>query len=574
MTDAGSPSPVSSAPNSATNTAPTDATAQADAAAARRSPIVPLVDLHGRSPWSILPPLILGFFMIMLDTTIVNIAVPTLVQDLDASLVAVGWVTSAYLLSYATLLLLAGRLGDRFGSRRVFIGGLVVFTVASAACGFAGHIALLIAARAVQGIGAALMTPQTMAMITRVFPPERRGAAMGLWGATAGVATIAGPLLGGVFVEYMSWEWIFFINVPVGVVALWFALRNLPKLERHRTSFDVVGVVLSVLGLGAFVFGIQEGSTYDWGTIAGPISVWSVIGLGVLILVVFLWWQARLGEAALLPLRLFRNRTFTLANVSGMTISFAMIGIFFPLTIFLQSILGLSPIETALLNLPSSLISGVVAPLAGRLSDRVPGKWVVSAGFAMIAISVGVIAWLIQPDLVAWHLIFPMLLFGAGTGSVFSPLANLATSGLDGRTAGAGAGAFNTTRQVGGVLGSAVIVSALTSRLASRLPEAAEAASGQLPADYRQSFVDGITQAASAGSFSGESGGAASFPLPDGVPDAVKQQIDAVVTSVIHQGFASAVTDTMIVVTAVLVIGFFTALLIPATRPGHLSPRQ
>src|SRR4051794_34067596 len=171
-----------------------------------------LVDLHGRSPWSILPPLCLGFFMIMLDTTIVNVAVPTLMRELDADVVAVGWVNSAYLLSFAVLLLVTGRLGDRFGPRPMFVAGLIVFTLTSLACGLAPNIGVLIGARALQGIGAALMTPQTMSMITRVFPAAKRGAAMGVWGATAGVATIAGPVLGGALVESWGWEWIFFVN--------------------------------------------------------------------------------------------------------------------------------------------------------------------------------------------------------------------------------------------------------------------------------------------------------------------------------------------------------------------------
>ena len=192
-----------------------------------------LVDLHGRSPWSILPALCLGFFMIMVDTTIVNIAIPTLQTSFDADLTSVGWVNSAYLLTFATLLLVTGRLGDRFGPRPVFIIGLVIFTLASLACGLSGTIGLLIAARAVQGIGAALMTPQTMSMITRVFPPQKRGAALGIWGAVAGVATIAGPVLGGILVESAGWEWIFYINIPVAVVALWFAVTRLPDAA-HR----------------------------------------------------------------------------------------------------------------------------------------------------------------------------------------------------------------------------------------------------------------------------------------------------------------------------------------------------
>ncbi|WP_435739002.1 DHA2 family efflux MFS transporter permease subunit [Cellulosimicrobium sp. PMB13] len=527
-------------------------------APAPRAGVVPLVDLHGRSAWSILPPLILGFFMIMVDTTIVNIAVPTLQRELDASLVAVGWVNSAYLLSYAVLLLLAGRLGDRYGPKPVFIAGLVVFTLASAWCGLSGSIGMLVAARVVQGVGAALMTPQTMAMITRVFPATQRGAAMGLWGATAGVATIAGPLLGGVFVETWGWEWIFFVNVPVGVVALWLGLTRLPRLATNKRTFDVLGVVLSVVGLFAVVFGLQEGGTYDWGTITGVVTVWGVIGLGLAVLVAFVWWQHRLGDGALLPLKLFRSRTFSLANVAGMSVSFAMIGIFFPLTIFLQSILGLSPLHAALINLPGSLVSGIVAPIAGRLSDRVPAKWVVATGFGVLAVAVGWLAAVVAPGASVGAILAPMTLFGIGTGCVFSPLANLATSGLDARTAGAGAGAFNTTRQVGGVIGSAAVVATLTARLAVTLPAAAQDAAASLPEAVRQPFLDGFASAG--GSLEGGSG----MPdLPAGVPDDVARQVGEAATSAFHAGFATAAGQTLAVTAAVLVVGLACALGMP-----------
>ncbi len=546
-------------------TTPPERTDATTVAAATGTPdagsrVVPLVDLHGRSAWSILPPLILGFFMIMVDTTIVNIAVPTLQTELDASLVAVGWVNSAYLLSYAVLLLLAGRLGDRYGPKPVFVAGLVVFTAASAWCGLSGSIGMLVAARVVQGIGAALMTPQTMAMITRVFPPRQRGAAMGLWGATAGVATIAGPLLGGVFVESWGWEWIFFVNVPVGAVALVLALTRLPRLATNKRSFDVLGVVLSVVGLFAVVFGLQEGGTYDWGTIVGPITVWRVIGLGVLVLVGFVLWQHHLRDDALLPLRLFRSRNFSLANVAGMSVSFAMIGIFFPLTIFLQSILGLSPLHAALVNLPGSLVSGIVAPLAGRLSDRFPAKWVVATGFGLLAIAIGWLAAVVGPGVPVVTIVAPMTLFGIGTGCVFSPLANLATSGLDQATAGAGAGAFNTTRQVGGVIGSAAIVATLTARLAVELPAAARVAAASLPEQFRQQFVDGFVEAG--GSLQGGQEGG--FPVPSGVPDDVARQISDAATTALHQGFAAAVGQTLAVTTAVLVLGLVSALVMSA----------
>jgi EmrB/QacA subfamily drug resistance transporter len=547
-----------------TPTTPPERTAAAGAADTG-SRVVPLVDLHGRSAWSILPPLILGFFMIMVDTTIVNIAVPTLQRELDASLVAVGWVNSAYLLSYAVLLLLAGRLGDRYGPKPVFVVGLAVFTLASAWCGLSGSIGMLIAARVVQGVGAALMTPQTMAMITRVFPPRQRGAAMGLWGATAGVATIAGPLLGGVFVESWGWEWIFFVNVPVGVVALWLALTRLPRLATNKRSFDVLGVVLSVVGLFAVVFGLQEGETYDWGTIVGPITVWGVIVVGLLVLAGFVVWQHHLGDGALLPLRLFHSRNFSLANVAGMSVSFAMIGIFFPLTIFLQSILGLSPLHAALVNLPGSLVSGIVAPLAGRLSDRVPAKWVVATGFGTLAVAIGWLAAVVGPGVSVVTIVLPMTLFGIGTGCVFSPLANLATSGLDQRTAGAGAGAFNTTRQVGGVIGSAAIIATLTARLSVELPAAARDAAASLPEQFRQQFVDGFAQAGGALQ-GGQEGG---FQVPPGVPDDVARQVSDAATTAFHQGFAAAVGQTLAVTAAVLVVGFVSAVVMSSRHVEH-----
>lgn len=525
-----------------------------------------LVDLHGRSPWSILPALCLGFFMIMVDTTIVNIAIPSLVAAFDADLTAVGWVNSAYLLTFATLLLVTGRLGDRFGPRPVFVVGLVIFTVTSLLCGLSGSIEQLIVARALQGVGAALMTPQTMSMITRVFPPQKRGAAMGLWGAVAGVATITGPVLGGLLVETVGWEWIFYVNIPVGIVALVLALRTLPALPTANRSFDGLGVLLSVVGMFLVVFGIQEGATYDWGTITGPITVWGVVGAGVLVLVGFVLWQRHRGSDALLPLTLFHHRNFSLSNVAGAAVSFAMIGIFFPFTLFLQEVLGLSPLHAALVGLPGSLLSGVVAPFAGRLSDRVAGKWVVAGGFGVLTVAITWLAVAIQPDAPVWQLVLPMTLFGIGTGALFSPLANLATSGLDGRTAGAGAGAFNTTRQIGGVIGSAAIVAMLTSRLAVTIPAAARAAADQVPEQFRQAFVDGF-------STGGFASGAAP-QLPSSVPADVAQQVGLIAQQAVHSGFATAVTQTMLLAVAVLVIGFVSSVAMHGGRPVHAVPEM
>ena len=242
--------------------------------------------MNPRSPWPALWALVVGFFMILIDTTIVSVANPAIKAALDPhtnNLDNVVWVTSAYLLAYAVPLLVTGRLGDRFGPKRVYLVGLVIFTLASVWSGLSGSLDMLIAARAAQGIGAALMTPQTMAVITRTFPPERRGAAMGLWGGTAGVATLVGPLLGGLLVDASGWEWIFFINVPVGIVAFVLAWMLVPNLETHAHRFDLVGVAMSAAGLFLIVFGLQEAAAYNWGVIWGPVSVWGLIGAGIVI---------------------------------------------------------------------------------------------------------------------------------------------------------------------------------------------------------------------------------------------------------------------------------------------------
>jgi EmrB/QacA subfamily drug resistance transporter len=530
----------------------------------------PLVDLKGRSPWSVLPPLVLGFFMIMVDTTIVNIAVPSIQKALDADLTDVGWVNSGYLLSFAVLMLPAGRLGDRYGPRGLFMFGLVVFTAASVACGFASSIGILIAARVIQGVGAAAMTPQTMAVITRVFPAKSRGAALGVWGMVAGLATIAGPVLGGLLVESWGWEWIFWVNIPVGIVAIVWAVVTVPHLETHKRYFDVAGSVLAVVGLFLLVFGLQEGETYDWGTVTGPINIWSIIGAGVVVLAVFVFWQHRLGEKALLPLRLFHYRNFSLANVSAFMISFAMLGIFFPLTIFLQSILGMSPLQAALVNLPASLLSGVVAPFAGRLSDRINGKWVVAVGFGFIAVSLMLVYAVLTPDVSEATLIWCMIPFGLGTGLVVAPMVNLATAGRDHRTAGAGAGAFNTIRQVGSVVGSAAIVAMLTGRLSTTIPDAARSVASSLPGDLQQPFAK-IFSGGEVSADTIQQG----FEPPAGVTGEAARRIGAAAQQAVGDGFTVAVKDTLLLVVGALVVGGVAALFMSRTRKaGGAAPAQ
>src|SRR5438128_9004647 len=267
---------------------------------------------QAKNEWLVLVFLSLGFFMILLDTTIVNIAIPAMISGLNSSLDQILWVVNAYLLAYAVLLITAGRLGDFFGPRPLFALGLIIFTVASALCGLSQDGNQLIAARILQGIGGAILTPQTLSIITIIFPPERRGAAFGIWGAVAGVAAITGPTLGGFLVTYIDWRWIFYVNVPVGLIALAGALFVIPDLRpgrRHR--FDLVGVALASAALFLIVFGLVEGQRYDWGAIWGAITIPEIIAAGIVLLLVFVAFERR-HEEPLLPLDLFANRNFSI----------------------------------------------------------------------------------------------------------------------------------------------------------------------------------------------------------------------------------------------------------------------
>ncbi|GAA4346192.1 DHA2 family efflux MFS transporter permease subunit [Angustibacter luteus] len=451
------------------------------------------------NPWPALWALVLGFFMILVDSTIVSVATPAILRDLDADVNQVVWVTSAYLLAYAVPLLITGRLGDRLGPKNLYLAGLALFTLASLWCGLTGTIEQLIIARVFQGFGAALMTPQTMAVITRTFPATQRGRAMSLWGAVAGVATLVGPILGGVLVDGLGWEWIFFINVPIGVLGFVLAWRLVPKLETHSHQFDLLGVALSAIGMFLLVFGIQEGETYDWGTIKGPITVWSLIIAGILVLALFLFWQSRNKNEPLLPLTLFKDRNFSLANVGISSVGFTITAMAFPLMLWAQVARGLSPTRSALLLVPMAVITSALAPFVGKLTDRVHPRYIAGFGLFCLPVSLLWLSAVLSPTAPIWHMLLPIALLGVANGFMWAPLGTTATRNLPMNQAGAGAGVYNTTRQVGAVLGSAAIAALMQSRLAIELPGAGAAATGaafdgKLPTVALQGFSDAMAQ--------------------------------------------------------------------------------
>ncbi len=449
------------------------------------------------NPWPALWAVCVGFFMILVDTTIVSVATPTILSALHTDVDAVVWVTSAYLLAYAVPLLVTGRLGDRFGPRRMYLVGLAVFTVASLWCGLTGTIGGLIVARVVQGLGASVMMPQTMAIITRTFPSESRGRAMSLWGSVAGAATLVGPILGGVLVDGFGWEWIFFVNVPIGVVGLVLAARLVPELPTKVKRIDLLGVVLSAVGLFLLVFGIQEGQTYRWGTIAGPISVWSLIGAGVVVLALFLVWQARNTREPLLSLRLFRDRNFSLASLAIAAVGFGVTAMAFPFMLYAQGVLGLSPTRSALLFVPMAVISGALAPYVGRLTDRAHPRWVAGFGLASFVVGLVWLAGVMGADTPIWELLLPIALIGVANGFMWAPISTSATRNLPMDQAGAAAGVYNTTRQIGAVLGSAGIAALMQARLAAELPGGGQVDSvaSALPPSLRAGFSAAMGQA-------------------------------------------------------------------------------
>ncbi|WP_256819643.1 DHA2 family efflux MFS transporter permease subunit [Dietzia sp. Die43] len=412
-----------------------------------------------RDAWKALAALVIGFFMILVDQTIVAVATDAFVTQLGATTNQVIWVTSAYLLAYVVPLLFTGRLGDQIGPRRVSIAGLVLFTGASLWCGLAPDIETLIVARVFQGFGAALLTPQSLSVITRVFAPARRGAAMGAWGAVAGIASVVGPVFGGVLIDAFDWRWIFFVNIPFGVLAVVLVWLWVPVLETRSRSYDVAGIVLSAVGMFLLVFGIQQGEEHGWGgTTAGFIAA-GVVGLAV-----FMWWQSRVRTEPLVPLRLFRDRNFSIGTFGVSTIGFVTAGTMVPLMFYLQGVKELSPTRAGMMLLPMALIAGVLAPLVGRWADRLDPRIFTGIGYFSYAVSLFWLALVMDAQTSIPVLLGPIALMGVANGCVWAPTSSTAMRRLELASAGAGSGVYNTTRQVGAVLGSAAIGAVVQAR--------------------------------------------------------------------------------------------------------------
>lgn len=409
--------------------------------------------------WRALVALCIGFFMILLDQTIVAVATPDFQSALNADYSQVLWVTSVYLLTYAVPLLVTGRLGDQIGPKNVYVAGMVVFTLSSLGCGLAPDIHWLIAARAVQGLGAALLTPQTMSVINRIFARERRGAAMGLWGATAGMAGLAGPVLGGLLTTWIGWEWIFFVNVPIGVVSVIMVLKWVPQLPTRNHGYDWGGIVTSVIAVFLLVFALQEGGNANWAP-----WIWIMIAASIVVFGIFIMiekWGAQRGVEVLVPLSLFKDKNFSVGNISITTMGFAVAGPMVPIMIYFQQFHHMSALKAGLMMVPMALISGLLSPFVGRLSDTVPPRRLSLTGFTFMTLSMLCYFLVMKPDTSVWWMFVPIALQGLGNAFVWAPNSTTTMRDLPMEKTGAGSGVYNTTRQVGSVIGSATVAATL-----------------------------------------------------------------------------------------------------------------
>jgi EmrB/QacA subfamily drug resistance transporter len=416
-----------------------------------------------------------ALFMVVLDNLVVSVALPTIHRELGASIQQLEWTVNAYVLAYAVLLLTGAALGDRFGRKRMFLLGLGLFTLASAGAALARSTDLLIAARAVQGAGAAVVTPLTLTLLAEAFPDERRGIAIGIWSGISGIAVALGPLVGGAVVQGISWHWIFWINVPIGLAVIPLALRWLSESRGPYGKLDLPGLALASSGLFGIVFGLVRAQSLGWTSA----TILAALSIGVALLACFVAWERRTAEP-MLPMQFFAKRSFAVTNVASLAMYFGMFGSIFFLSQYMQNVLGNTPFQAGLKLLVWTGGTMIVAPLAGVFSERLGSRPFMFAGLSLQA---GALAWL--NSMTATHLAYsrmlvPFFMAGAGMALVFAPSANAVLASVRAEQAGQASGANNMIREVGGVLGVAVLASVFTGSGAYSSPQA---------------FVDGLIPA-------------------------------------------------------------------------------
>jgi EmrB/QacA subfamily drug resistance transporter len=416
-----------------------------------------------------------ALFMAVLDNLVVSVALPTIHRDLGASIQSLEWTVNAYVLAYAVLLLTGAALGDRFGRKRMFLIGLAVFTVASAAAALAPTTNMLVAARAVQGAGAAIVTPLTLTLLAEAFPSEKRGMAIGVWSGISGIAVAIGPLVGGAVVQGISWHWIFWLNVPIGIVLIPLAARRLTESRGPYGTLDLPGLALASTGAFGIVFGLVRAQSLGW---TSPTILATLIA-GAVLIAGFVVWELRASEP-MLPMSFFAKRSFAVTNVASLSMFFGMFGSIFFLSQYMQNVLHNTPFQAGLKLLVWTGASMVVAPLAGVFSERFGSRPFMFAGLTLQASALGWLALMTSTHLAYAHMIVPFIMAGAGMALVFAPSANAVLSSVRTEQAGQASGANNAIREIGGVLGVAVLASVFTGAGSYASPQA---------------FVDGLLPA-------------------------------------------------------------------------------
>ena len=446
-----------------------------------------------RTTWTFLITA-LAVFMAALDNLVVTTALPVIRADFNASISELEWMVNAYTLTFAVLLLTGAALGDRFGRRRLFITGLALFTAGSAAAALSSTADALIVARALQGIGGAIVTPLSLTILSAAVSPERRAVALGAWGGIAGLAIAVGPMVGGAIAEGLAWQWIFWVNVPLGLIAIPLAFFRLEETHGPSSRLDLPGLGLISAGLLAVVWGLIHGNEAGW---KSP-EVVASLATGVALVAAFVAWESRATDP-MLPLRLFRSRPFAAANVVSMLMTFGMFGSIFLLAQFFQIVQGYSPLEAGLRTLPWTFMPVVVAPLAGLASTRTGTRPPLVLGMALQAISLGWLSMLVSPTVEYLDLVPAFVLAGTGMGLFFAPIANVVLSAVRPEEEGKASGANNAIRELGGVFGVAVLAAVFSANGSYVTPAA---------------FVDGLVPAMTLGALVVGSGALAALALP------------------------------------------------------------
>ncbi|MDQ0986303.1 MFS transporter [Streptomyces sp. V2I9] len=522
---------------------------------AEPSPAPPAATARDRrsNPWLTLIAVAFGLFMVGLDGSVVSIANPEIGRDLNASTSDLQWVTNSYLLALAGALILGGKLGDRFGRRTFYLVGVVGFTLASVAIGLAGSIEGVIAFRALQGLFGALLMPNTLGLLRAVFPPKKFGMAVGIWAMVSSVSTALGPIVGGFLVQHVSWESVFYINAPIGVIALAFSAAVLPQSRNEhaaRERFDVPGVVLLAVGLLALVFGVVKGETWGW-TSGGTLGA---IGAGLLVLVVFGWWQTRVASP-LLPMRLFRNPALTIGTIITALNFFVLLGVIFFVMIYLQNVRGFTPVEAGVRTLPLSLASVVASPLGAALTDRFGPRLTMPLGMGLQAVAC--FAMLTWDAHSAYGLMWPpFIALGLGVGMVMASSSDAIVGNAPVRDAGVAGGLQATALQVGGALGTSVLVSLIAGRVGTTLT--GELTSAGVPAPAATALLE-AKDAVSMGV----------APVATGTP----AQLAAAIVEGSHNAFMNGVHTAVLTAGVLCVAGAVLAVVGVRRAPGHAHQR-